>query len=295
MRLQSFYGPVMRLLLPVLLIWHGLMPIFAADSSLPVQGINLSLRVLLQGPYVDTTGLMHDRLSQSGFIPLSQPFAEAPWNYGGTEQLLPASMGMSGQDSLVDWVLLELRAVQSPRTVAARRAAILQRDGDVVEPATANVGINFPTLTAGDYYVGIRHRNHLAVFTANAVSLSQAGALVDFSSAATAVRGKDVRIASGGFRLLPGGDANRDNNLIAVGSGNDSNLLLASVLTADGNGGHNSSYRLSGYVAGDFNLDGTALFAGPGNDLALLLQNVLTNVSNINFAMNYIVSGNPDF
>ncbi|MCB1638409.1 MAG: hypothetical protein KDI15_06150, partial [Thiothrix sp.] len=162
-------------------------------------------------------------------------------------------------------------------------------------PATANVSINFPALAAGDYYVGVRHRNHLSVFSANGVSLSSSGTLVDFSSAATAVRGEDTRVTSGGFRLLPAGDANRDNRLIAVGSGNDSNILLASVLTAVGNTGYNSSYRLFGYVPGDFNLDGVALFAGPDNDLTLLLQNILTNVSNINSAMNFIVSANSGF
>ncbi|MEZ5447943.1 MAG: hypothetical protein R3E89_02595 [Thiolinea sp.] len=103
-------------------------------------------------------------------MPAAQPYASAPFSYNGTEQLQAVVSGVNGQDAVVDWVLLELYA---PDTLAlvAQRAAVLQRDGDVVDAASGKVVINFPAVTPGAYRVGLRHRNHQSVLTATAPEL----------------------------------------------------------------------------------------------------------------------------
>ena len=61
----------------------------------------------------------------------------------------------------------------------ATRAALLQRDGDVVDvDGVSSVQV---AVADGNYYVAVRHRNHLGVMTANPVALSGGTALIDFT------------------------------------------------------------------------------------------------------------------
>lgn len=262
----------------------------AGLKSLPVTGVNISARVVLQGPYDPESGLMADRLREQVLLPLTQPYSIAPYDYAGTEQLSSSVLAFDGQDAVVDWVLLELRDALNPAIVIAQQAVVLQRDGDLVDAQSGAVVMNFAAVPAGDYRVGVQHRNHLGAFTASALPLSTAVSIVDFSSSAVVVNGSNARLTIGGFAVLRGGDSNQDQQLIAVGVGNDSNPLLSGVLLAEGNAGLNASYQLAGYLATDFNLDGKAIYSGPGNDNNLLLTNILLHPENSSFASNFIVS-----
>ncbi len=263
---------------------------YANQKSLPLTGVNLSVRVLLQGPYNPETGLMSDQLNRYALLPVTQPYNTEPYKYSGTEALSTAVLAGDGQDAVVDWLLLELRDATDPAEIVARQAVVLQRDGDLVDSQSGAVVINFSTVTAGNYRVGVRHRNHLGVYTAAALFLSTEVKIVDFSSPAVQLNGEHARTNSGGFALLWAGDSNRDQKLIAVGVGNDTNPLLSSILLAEGNPALNASYQLSGYYDTDFNLDGKAIYSGPDNDNNLLLMNVLTNPANLGFSSNFIVS-----
>ncbi|MEZ5537268.1 MAG: hypothetical protein R3F02_16785 [Thiolinea sp.] len=259
-------------------------------KSLPLTGVNISARVLLQGPFDPDTGLMSDQLRIKGVLPVSQPYASAPFDYSGAEQLSAAVSAADGQDAIVDWVLLELRDAVNPAIVVAQQAVALQRDGDLVEPQTGGVVMNFASTPAGNYRVSVRHRNHLGIFTAAALPLSTSVTVVDFSSPSLAINAENARYYSAGFALLWSGDSNQDQRLIAVGVGNDSNPLLEGILLDEGNSGFNVSYQLTGYLATDFNLDGRVIYSGPGNDNNLLLVNVLSHPENAGFSSNFIVS-----
>lgn len=260
--------------------------------NLSLSGVNLSIRVLLQGPYDQDAGLMTDQLRVQGVLPTEQPYATPPFSYSGAERLSATVLSETGQDAVVDWVLLELREAGGQGGIVVQQAAVLQRDGDLVNPQNGETVLNFSTVATGNYRVSVRHRNHQGIVTQEALALSSAVTLVDFSSPFLAVQGQHSRLEAGGFSLLRTGDADQDGRLIAIGVGNDSNLLLSGVLTAPGNSGLNTSYQQQGYLVTDFNLDGKALYVGPVNDKGFLISNILLHPENVGFAANFIVSSN---
>ena len=277
---------LMTILLSCIRVVHGESSV---TKNLSLTGVNLSVRVLLQGPYDANSGLMSGQLQVDSLLPVVQPYSVEPFSYVGNEQLSADVLAASGQDTVVDWMLLELRNTGTQENVVAQKAVVLQRDGDLVDATTGETALNFATVSAGNYQVSIKHRNHQGVVTISPSYLSVAVTLVDFSSPATQVQGEHARVTVDGFALLRGGDANQDGRLVAVGVGNDSNRLLSSVLLADGNAGFNASFQQQGYLVTDFNLDGRAVYSGPSNDNNLLLTNVLIHPDNIGFSANFIV------
>lgn len=254
------------------------------------DGVNLKAKVLLQGPYVGETALMQDSLRSLGLLPIKQPYTVSPFNYQGTEQLNLDLSSITGKDAMVDWVLLELRNA-STGNVVATKAALVQRDGDVVEAATGSTVLSFKGVAAGNYIVSIRHRNHLGVKTAAAVSLGATPVLIDFSSTATKVSGTNARLESNELALLWGGDINHDERLIMMGVGSDITPILSTILSTPANTALNSSYVLSAYLETDLNMDGVTVLTGQGNDANIVLANVLLFPSNPNHYSNYIAAG----
>ena len=265
------------------------------NKNLSLNGVNLSLRVLLQGAYQPETGLMNAGLKSNDILPVDQPYNIAPFDYSGSEQLTATVLAMTEQDEVVDWLLLEIRETVTPFSLVAQQAVMLQRDGDVVAPDDAGVVLNFPGVASGSYRVAIRHRSHLGVLSGEALSLTSDVTFVDFSLPQTSVAGTNARVISGQAALLWVGDANQDERLIASGVGNDSNVLLSRILQAAGNSGFNSSYILNGYLSGDLNMDGKTVYTGPGNDTNLLVFNILSHPENSAFASNFIVKTDVDF
>lgn len=255
------------------------------------DGISLQTKVLLQGPYAGSTGLMQDSLRSLGLLPITQPYTADPFNYQGTEQLNLDLATVTGKDAIVDWVLVELRDAAQPNTVIAGKAALVQRDGDVIDATTGSTVLNFKGLAAGNYVVSLRHRNHLGVKTAAAVAFNTTPVVIDFSQTATLVAGAHARLESSSLALLWAGDVTHDARLILIGVGSDTNAILTTVLKAPTNLGLNSSYRLLGYLDTDLNMDGNTLFIGPSNDNNVLLGNVFLFPSNTNKNSNYIVVG----
>jgi hypothetical protein len=249
----------------------------------------LTLRALLQGTYVKSTGLMRDSLRVNAFIPTAQPYAS--FGHLGNEMTTSTLLNTTGANAPVDWVLVELRDKANPTTRLASKAALIQADGDVVEAATGSTTLSFAGVTAGNYYVALRHRNHLGLMSAAPVSLSATPAAVDFSQASTAVYGADVRVAQGAVLLLPTGDVNHDNKLIADGPDNDRNTVLGTVVSHASNPGAHTNFQLQGYLPSDLNLDGKTLYVGPDNDVNTLLANILLSPQNSTSSTNYILSG----
>ncbi|MEZ4861099.1 MAG: hypothetical protein R3C14_07330 [Caldilineaceae bacterium] len=245
----------------------------------------LPVKAFLQGAYDAGSGLMRDELRTLPDFPLTSP-------YGDGATLGDATLlTLAGNDAIVDWVLVEVRDPVLPTTVITRRAGLLQRDGDVVAlDGSTPLSV---TLAGGNYYIALRHRNHLGVMTGAPVALSAVTAPIDFTTmndAASYGVNSQVHHSSGVY-LLWMGDVNGDQRVIVAGPNNDRNPILAAVLGDAGNGNHNHNFIVTGYLAADLNLDGRAIAAGPGNDINLLFYNVFTHPANSTIAANYVIQG----
>ena len=128
---------------------------------------------------------------------------------------------------MVDWVLVELRLGEGPETTEGRRAGLLLTDGRIVDLDGAS-RLAFSGLPDGNYFVVVRHRNHLPAMASSPAALTNTpgptGAPFDVILPAP----------------LVAGDASADGHI----RNDDKNEYW---FTAQGQ---------SGYLPGDFNLDG---------------------------------------
>ncbi len=192
----------------------------------------LNLTVFLAGPHIG--GGMHTGLNIAGFIPLTQPYDLAPFNYAGSESLIiiPADM--------VDWVLVELRSGVMQSEVVGRRVGILSSSGHITD---LDGGVlKYPDIDDGSYYVVVYHRNHLAIMSANPI-LVEGSVSYDFTGdVAKAFGTNPMRDIAGEF-VMWGGDGNSSGGTTAFDFLNEWLPI---------NGG------VAGYYGGDFNMSSTA-------------------------------------
>jgi hypothetical protein len=255
------------------------------------DGIKVSPRLFLSGSYMASTGLMRDGIRQQGLLPMKEPYSTLSsfkhFGDGGGETVAnPAVFQATGNDAIVDWVMVELRSASNMSSPVSTHSALLQRDGDVV--STDGVSpVSFKNLASGNYHVAVRHRNHLGVMTAHALPLSSTAILVDFTSEGTALYGANPCATIGGKRVLWLGDANQDKRFIHQGPNNDVFSLYSAVLSAPANTSHSGNFMLKGYLMTDFNMDGFATFYGPNNDKAFSFQQAALQGNGI---LNYILT-----
>ena len=227
----------------------------------------LTARVLLQGPYDAGTSLMSDALRSLGTFPLTEPYSAlglAPT--AGDTSISPSVLSVTGNDAIVDWVLIELRSPASPVTVVMRRCALLQRDGTVVDLDGLSP-VSLPGIT-GPHHVAVRHRNHLGVMTLGPVTIGGAAGVLDFADDATLVWGTNARFPLGAAQLLYMGDCTGNGAIKYTGSGNDRDPILVRV------GSTTPNNTVSGYFPEDVNLNGQVKYTGSGNDRDPILINV---------------------
>jgi len=259
------------------------------DTPPPETGIKLSLKTFLQGSYDAVNENMKDDLRASNHFSQQEPFSQLGHTVLGSLQLNPELLSIEGNNAIIDWVLFELRDKNNPATIIASIAALLQQDGNIADPLTGSSNISINDLDADDYYVAIRHRNHLGIMTAQAVSLSNVNTTIDFTDPNTAVWGSNARLISNGKAMMWAGDSNHDGKLIAAGPENDINSIFSEILLEPENTGFNSNYILSTYSSSDVNLDGKVIKAGDQNDENIIRGDVLLNPNNTSFSNNYIV------
>ncbi|NWG29573.1 MAG: polysaccharide deacetylase family protein [Ignavibacteriaceae bacterium] len=191
----------------------------------------LNLKVFLEGPYIGS-GAMAATLNTQGLIPKYQPFKTAPWNYLGTESAatFPANF--------VDWVMIELRSDSA--TVVSRRAGLLLSDGSVID-TDGSSPLAFKGLSDGNYYVVVRHRNHLPIMSANPVTLLKGTSVsYDFSTSQTQAYGTNpMKVLGENIFGMYSADGNDDGGIY----GEDYILYQA-------------SQGEEGYRIEDYNMDG---------------------------------------
>jgi hypothetical protein len=228
--------------------------------------LKLTSRALLDGAYVPASGIMRDDLRGQGLIPLSQPYSTAPFNYAGTETIEASVLDVTGNDAVVDWVLVELRDAATPSTVVIKRAVLIQRDGDIVD-VDGTEAVRFSEVPIGTYYLSVLHRNHLGVMTADPYALNfQPSALIDLSAATTATYGSNARRSQAGIMTFWGGNANANMSISYSGSNNDRTAVLNTL------GAGIFLSPLAGYDNADVNMNGVVSYSGSNNDRTFILN-----------------------
>ncbi len=240
---------------------NGSVHITSGIQQPDIVWLALTLKVYLSGPFDPGSALMNDGLRSSGLIPAMEPYSAlgiAHAGQGGGEQVFPSALIASGSDAIVDWIMIELRDPLDPQKVLSSRSALLQRDGDVVEPdGSSPLRIS---AVPGLYFVAVRHRNHLPVITASPIALGLAAAAIDLTVGTIPVAGIDAMRIEGGVRMLWAGDVNGDHLVKYVNTANDRDPILVHV------GGTIPTNVVAGYTSTDVNLDGLTKYAGAGND-----------------------------
>ena len=151
-------------------------------------------------------------------------------------------------------------------------SALIQRDGDVVSVKGDSI-LHFTNTRVGNYFVSIRHRNHLGMVTLNTESFTPFSIpFVDFTFSFTPIVGSNPSINIDNMEAMWSGDLSSDGRVIYQGPNNDVFSMFLHVLRSDKNLDFLPNFISAGYTNNDFNLDGTVIFQGPNNDRALLLS-----------------------
>jgi uncharacterized delta-60 repeat protein len=229
-----------------------------------------NVKLMLQGPYNGTT--MNDALRTLPTFPLTAPFTGMgynEWAYVPGATIAASVLSVTGNNAIVDWVLVEMRQVATPGIVDKSVAALLQRDGDVVA-LDGITPLTFGNLAAGNYCLAVKPRNHLPVMQAVALPMAYGpnAASVNFTLSGTAVYDGDARILSGSVMLLAAGDVTFNEEVKYTGAGNDRDPILTRV------GSSTPNNAVSGYYLEDANMDGTVKYTGSGNDRDPILTTI---------------------
>jgi len=186
----------------------------------------LALKTFLQGPY---NGIdMNDELRAGNFIPAQEPYTAHGYNVTINPNAVISSnvFAVSGQNAIVDWILVELRDELDPSLVIGSQAALIQKDGDIVG-LDGQSELVFTDIEATSVHVALRHRNHLGVRTE--IVASGDNITLDFSNPSTPVYGTNAMFQEGGVRMLFAGNANFDQQINTIDKNNFWRLQNASV------------------------------------------------------------------
>ncbi len=232
----------------------------------------LNVKVMLEGPYDGATLMMRDSLRSSGVLPVSEPYTVLGYAHVGSggETTSAPVLATTGPDAPVDWMMLELRSAADPAAIVASYACLVQRDGDLMRPdGTVPLVLNQPP---DDYYIAVRHRNHLGAMTASAIPLGTVPATtIDLTLPATPTYGTNAQKALGGTGVMGlwAGDVNFDGQVKYTGGANDRDLVLLAIGGTVPTGVVNGQYRRE-----DVNMNVQVKYTGSLNDRDLILVNI---------------------
>jgi hypothetical protein len=144
----------------------------------------------------------------------------------------------------MDWLFVELRTGISGMTnVAYTKAALLQRDGDIVAMDGVSP-VQFVGAPSGNYYVALRHRNNLGFRTTHTLPLSRTPTTLNFTNNSIPVYGANpLKLLSTNVYVMNSGDANFDGSIDAF----DTIIWETENGTFD-NYSSNGDYNLDGSV-----------------------------------------------
>jgi hypothetical protein len=307
------------------------------DVPLSVSGIvpcmaevSFCFKAALQGPFTNTTELMTDELRIRNFIPNNEPYknyqplngqAFYPFQHvddGGNETIDNSVFGTSGDDAIVDWVMIELRNQHDSSQVLSTRSALIQRDGDIVE-TDGYSALKFRKLKSDNYFFSVRHRNHLGLMSAAKVPIFNSYLLTDVTVTYnrrnyfcandydfTDLNNEMYGVNPGyilnnsatehSTRLMWAGNSNADRYIMfqggGVGEGLDIDNVFHNIITDPQNYNYSFNHVRNGYYPGDNNLDGYVKYQGPANDIdPFIFFNIISrHPGNVNKYVNYYIT-----
>ena len=220
----------------------GLTAFDESDAVFTLHGVYVDLKAFLQGPFAGTGMLTF--LNMQGFLPTSQPYGVAPWNYGGTETADPIP-----GTNVVDWVLIEIREAPdassaTEATAIGQRAGFILNNG-IVTDLDGSGNLQFGIEVNDNLFAVVWHRNHLGIMSAYPLTETGAVYSYDYTTAADKVYGganAHSQLVSGIWGMT-GGDGNANGQI----DNNDKDDIWLPDL-----------YN-SGYYPGDFDMNGTVL------------------------------------
>ena len=272
---------------------------FAVGTRPVLSPLLVSPKVILQGAIPITAGVMSDKLrtiavpasgttdATHGLIPILDPYtglsSYTHSGSGGLETITPGAFGVfsvTNSDAIVDWVFVSLHDGVSG-TVISTRAALLQRDGDIVETDGVS-SLNMAGNAVGSYFISVRHRNHLGIRTPATISLAKTTTTnYNFTTAQTQAyknlaitTNEPMKNLGGGFFAMWGGNADGNNTVRTTGlAGNNDYLALISAM------GNNPAAIINFvYNRADMDMNGIIRATGlVGNNDYLFLIGVLDN------------------
>ena len=157
--------------------------------SVTIDPISVELTAFLEGPFFGGLMSMTPLLNIYGYIPLAQPYSDAPWNYQGTE-----NVGYIPNYNVVDWVLVELRetpgdsSTATSGTIIGQRAGFILKDGSIVD-INGNSPLQFSMGVTQNLYAVVYHRNHIGIMSAYPLTNTGSVFSYNFSTGADQVYG----------------------------------------------------------------------------------------------------------
>ncbi|MBK8944271.1 MAG: hypothetical protein IPM32_03270 [Ignavibacteriae bacterium] len=213
--------------------------------------LKTGLKVLLEAAILPNK--LNSALNEYKLLPNSQPYNVNPWNFNGNEKISDM------KTIFVDWLIVELR--DNLNSVKYTKAAVLGNDGSVYN--TDGAQLFFTDIINGDYYIAIKHRNHLNIVSSEKVQI-QNGINVnyDFTGSANSAYGINALtlLKNGKYGMIAGDtDANGVINNLDFG-------IVANNIPS------------RAYHQGDLDMNGIVNVL----DYSLINKNILkrTNVSN---------------
>lgn len=265
--------------------------------------LSVHAKVLLGGPYDRTALQMHDSLRRLNLIPLTEPYSTLPSlpgayqfihkNGGGGETITnPATvLADLGPNSIVDWVYLELLTASDTIPVASR-SALIRRSGEIVD-IDGTSPVAFESLSNGDYFLSVRHRNHLGVMTLSPMTYTAGTPVnIDFTPTfgGTPAFGTNAMDTVQTNLVLWAGDGNSDRRIIYNGIDNDRDPVFFEVINDPLNIDNNYNHISRGYMTGDYDMKGTSVNQGSGNDPDIIFFNIFLHPANTLSSTIFIIS-----
>lgn len=209
--------------------------------ALSTGKLRFSPKALLSGNY-DASGLMNDNLRATGNIPTTEPFTGLGYTLVNCacDPTTQPVLDVTGNNAIVDWVLIELRDKTNRDNILQSVAALLQKDGDVVD-VDGTSAINIPNLSTDSFFVAIKHRNHIGIITTDFQEITPLATAYDFTTNINQTLGGTNGIAStgDGYFAMFSGDVDRNGQVQT----SDGSALILNIGS-------------SGYLPGDLDLNG---------------------------------------
>lgn len=218
----------------------GDVTIYLEGFEIVPTNILLNLKVFLHGPYNISFGYMNSTLATESYIPADTI------NIYSDNTLYPSVQHKSLNNinsvlfnglSVVDWIVVMLHSDYDFDSPVVSTTAILLTDGTVVD--INGEPLVFFGVAPGNYYITVRHRNHLAVVSTQKILFEEGNTTTyDFSTSSTQADGyiPQKEVTPGVFAMWAG-DVNQDFTIDV----SDQNLIPTSG---------------SGYLLGDINMNG---------------------------------------